>query len=789
MGKVFVSPAIIANEIDQSYLPAAVGSIGAAYIGRMPYGPAFVPYSVTNYTDAANIFGDLDPKYPMSYGLRAYMRNSSQATVVRILGPSGRSVNGTPITPGYVADSMWGIASTNTSGTQGYVHALMEISGSNSLTVTNLVADLFDLRIGSGSTYLVAATCSFLPASSNYIKKILNTDPKQYYQNGYYLKSVLDYTTPKLQNGAGIFFAANYAQTNFQMGYNSASSPWLTSQEFGGGLDWDLFRFHSVGHGNAENGRLKISISNVSVSPNPAVNPYGTFDVDVRLFSDTDKQPVVLESFPACDLDPGSTNYLPLRLGDRYYNYDNTKNKLVPYGNFSNVSKYVRIEMGTGSIPQQALPWGFRGMRKPNLPLTLTGSVTVNGLQDLPYVQNLLDKETQTETSDFIYWGVEFQLSGSIRSRLFPMPALAARDTDFSLKWVTGSTEGTLTYQPGAVTKKQPGPSLTLSTMDPNHAQFSVPLAFGFDGFDVRIKDPTQPETQCITPLQIGTQAFRQAIDCISDPDFIDINMLVIPGMYAPTVVNYGITAVEGRGDTFYVAEISASSANLAANQMNNLGYGSNYAACYYPAVKVVDPVSRQIVTVPPSVPAAAAVAYTDRIAYPWYAPAGLNRGALNADTIGFTVVEAVDRLSQAERDTLYTARVNPIASFPGEGIAIWGQKTMQLKASALDRVNVRRLLIKAKKIIASSGKYLLFEPNNATTWTRFKQLVNPYLQDIQVKNGLSQFLVVMDDTTNTPDLIDRNQMAGTIYLVPTRTAETLTIDFVVSRTGATFSQ
>jgi phage tail sheath protein FI len=326
-------------------------------------------------------------------------------------------------------------------------------------------------------------------------------------------------------------------------------------------------------------------------------------------------------------------------------------------------------------------------------------------------------------------------------------------------------------------------------TMDPGHAQFSVPFAFGFDGFDVRLADPTSNETQCIVPTQLGTQAFRQGIDCISDPDFIDINMLTIPGMYAPPIVNYAIQAVENRGDTFYVAEVSASTAAAAVNQMNNLGYTSNYASTYYPSVKIVDPTSRRIVTVPPSVVAAAAVSYTDRVSYPWYAPAGLNRGALNADTIGFTVVEAVDRLTQTERDMLYAARVNPIASFPAEGVAIWGQKTMQVAASALDRVNVRRLLIKAKKFIASTGKYLLFEPNNANTWTRFKQLVNPFLQDIQIKNGLSQFLVVMDETTNTPDLIDRNQMAGTIYLVPTRAAEALTVDFVVSRTGATFSQ
>ena len=210
------------------------------------------------------------------------------------------------------------------------------------------------------------------------------------------------------------------------------------------------------------------------------------------------------------------------------------------------------------------------------------------------------------------------------------------------MKWVSGSIENTLTYQYGQTSKKAPGSSLGFSSLDPIHAQFTAPIAFGFDGWDPRLTDPLQNETQLVLATQLGTQALRQGIDCIADPDFIDINMMVIPGVFAPTVTNYAISACESRGDAFCIIELSGNDVTTVSTNMNNLGYASNYAATYYPPVKIVDPISNQIVTVPSSVPAAAAIAYTDRISYPWYAPAGMTRGALNVDSTGYTVVETL---------------------------------------------------------------------------------------------------------------------------------------------------
>jgi phage tail sheath protein FI len=207
----------------------------------------------------------------------------------------------------------------------------------------------------------------------------------------------------------------------------------------------------------------------------------------------------------------------------------------------------------------------------------------------------------------------------------------------------------------------------------------------------------------------------------------------------------------------------------------------SNYAATYYPWLRVIDTNTNKLIWVPPSVILPEIYAYNDNVAAEWFAPAGLNRGGI-ASAVGVKV-----RLPQASRDTLYEGKVNPIAQFPGQGICVWGQKTLQRRSSALDRVNVRRLLIAVKKYIASSARYLVFEQNVEATRNRFLNIVNPYLASVQERSGLYAFRVVMDETNNTPDVIDRNILYGQLYLQPTRTAEFIILDFNVLPTGATF--
>jgi phage tail sheath protein FI len=242
------------------------------------------------------------------------------------------------------------------------------------------------------------------------------------------------------------------------------------------------------------------------------------------------------------------------------------------------------------------------------------------------------------------------------------------------------------------------------------------------------------------------------------------------------------------RQDCFYIMDnvvfpASNQTVGLIDAAINSVAdIDSNYVGTYYPWVKILDTNTNKIISVPPSVVLPAVYAANDNSAAEWYAPAGLNRGGIP------TAVQVLDRVTHAERDTLYEGRVNPIAAFPGQGICVWGQKTLQIAPSALDRINVRRLLINLKKFIASSSNYLVFEQNVASTRNRFLSIVTPYLESVQQRNGIYAFQVKMDAENNTPDLIDRNILYGQIYIQPTRTAEFIILDFNILPTGASFN-
>jgi phage tail sheath protein FI len=286
------------------------------------------------------------------------------------------------------------------------------------------------------------------------------------------------------------------------------------------------------------------------------------------------------------------------------------------------------------------------------------------------------------------------------------------------------------------------------------------------------------------TSTASGSIAYSRAIRSLSNADEFDINMVVTPGVIRrlhPSVTTEVIDMVEGRQDCFYIADFTALSDAIgqATEQANEVD--SNYVATYYPWVRTIDTNTNRLLSVPPSTLLPAVFAANDRLAAEWFAPAGLTRGGI----IG--AVSVVNRLTFSERDTLYENKVNPIASFTGQGIVAFGQKTLQDKSSALDRINVRRLLINVKKFIASTSRFLVFEQNTSTTRARFINTVTPYLEAIQQRQGLFAFRVVMDESNNTPDVIDRNILAGQLFLQPTRTAEFIVIDFNILPTGASF--
>jgi phage tail sheath protein FI len=242
------------------------------------------------------------------------------------------------------------------------------------------------------------------------------------------------------------------------------------------------------------------------------------------------------------------------------------------------------------------------------------------------------------------------------------------------------------------------------------------------------------------------------------------------------------INVCEERGDVMTIID-PVPFASTIGNATTEAGErDSSYAAFYWPWVQIADPMTGKYVWVPQSAMMPGIYAFNDKVSAEWFAPAGLNRGGQE------TVIQAERKLTHANRDELYEANVNPVATFPGEGVVVWGQKTLQKKASALDRVNVRRLLINLKKFIASVSKYLVFENNTAATRNRFLSQVNPYMESVQQRQGLYAFKVVMDESNNTPDIIDRNIMKGDIFIQPAKAAEFIVIDFNIMPTGATFN-
>jgi phage tail sheath protein FI len=224
-----------------------------------------------------------------------------------------------------------------------------------------------------------------------------------------------------------------------------------------------------------------------------------------------------------------------------------------------------------------------------------------------------------------------------------------------------------------------------------------------------------------------------------------------------------------------------------AVNKVRQQGYNSSYAACYYPWVQVKAPITGLPTWAPPSVVALGAMSYGQATQAVWFAPAGFTRGGLSEGRGGLPVVNVSQRLSSKERDSLYENNINPIAQFPAEGIVIFGQKTLQATPSALDRINVRRLMIYIKKRISRIASTLLFEPNVSATWARFTSQVAPFLDSIKTGFGLEDFKVVLDSSTTTADLIDRNTMYAKIYVKPTKAVEFIAIDFIVTNQGASF--
>jgi hypothetical protein len=367
-------------------------------------------------------------------------------------------------------------------------------------------------------------------------------------------------------------------------------------------------------------------------------------------------------------------------------------------------------------------------------------------------------------------------------------------------EYVSGSRAG------GSSWTAKSGSAFVLTGSAAGFSKFTSPMFGGFDGFDATEKDPLRNSKIASSPTEVNDTIFyslKKAIDVTSDADFLEYDLAVMPGITNTSLNTQLINACEERADSLAIVDLEggyvpphentlAETANVGdvettVIKLKDLNINSSYGAAFYPWVKIRDTAANSMLYVPPSVVALGTFSSAQRKSAVWFAPAGFTRGGLSEGSAGLPVVGVRQRLTSAERDRLYDANINPIASFPSEGIVIFGQKTLQVTRSALDRINVRRLLIFVKKEISRIASRVLFDQNIQSTWDRFTGQVIPFLEGVQSGAGLMDFRVLLDDTTTTPDLIDRNILYAKIFLKPARAVEFIALDFIITRSGASF--
>jgi len=758
MAERIVSPGVFTRENDLSFLAQGVGEIGAAFIGPFKQGPAFVPTVVRTQSEFEEKFGTPDGTYYTEYAVQNYLREAGTATIVRVAGVGGYN----QVAPIGIAVS--GSAGIKLISTLHSTHNGDEEVGFTGFTISDGSATGSFVVSGSG---IGEVSSSLLSTDNNDVTDVFGTSARgskdaytySYFRNAY--AGVSD---------KNVVQAVTLPTQDFTYDASVASTPFVKSQLISGER-YDLFKFHTLGHGNGENTRFKVSISGVKAAGEDGSTDYSVFTVTVRSFSDTDKRKTVLETFNNVNLDPASPNYIARVIGDRYMTID-SNGKITENGDWLNNSKYIRVEVaGQGSYPVSAAPFAHGAYTNP---IKATDETIV------PAVVYQTTSTSNTTGNPYQYAGIDLETAVvklDNHTYLKPIPDGAGAgsnvvfgfDSQLSLE-MTGSAAAdmikrqfTLAFQGG------------FDGMSPNReiALGSSISAGNSQGFD--LTDSTAS----------GSVAYAKAVNAISNADEYDINMVVTPGIVRrlhTAVTTDVLDMVEARQDAFYIADLTAVNDTISQVTTQASAVDSNYIGSYYPWVKTVDTNTNKLISVPPSVLMPAVFAANDAIAAEWFAPAGLNRGGI----VG--AVSVLNRLTHSERDTLYENKVNPIATFPGQGIVAFGQKTLQDRASALDRINVRRLLITVKKFVASTSRYLVFEQNTATTRGRFINTVQPYLEGIQQRQGLYAFKVVMDETNNTPDVVDRNILAGQIFLQPAKTAEFIVIDFNILPTGASFS-
>jgi hypothetical protein len=632
-------------------------------------------------------------------------------------------------------------------------------------------------------------TCSLDTSSTKYISKVLGTEV---FDKGYedyplysyevypsFLKSAYE---QGLVRGLSLDEAYNVEGDNFLKEWDTTISPMVVSEVRGGKVS-DLFEVQTISDGEAANTQVKITIQNINLDTTE-------FDFIIRDFNDTDENIVILEKFTRCSMNPDLPSFIGRKIG-------------TSDGEYPLNSKYIMLNLADNA-PTDAFPAGFKGF-------TSQDSFSNGKLGNVIYKTNYFDAgETMYYESDGtpvlsngdkvkkVSLGLSSQEGTKFDSDLlkFKGTTAAGKTNGFHLSVnassITGTTYQTTSYDLEGITKGK------LDNI--SYRKFTFAVFGGHDGWDVyrNVKTygdgyifgkSTYTANKTINGGVFSTTtgnsdyyAYLQGIQTYANPEAIDINVFATPGINFydhSSLVNQAIDIIENdRADSLYIIGApNVDDASTIVDNLDTVALDTNYSATYWPWIQVRDTDNATQLYLPPTGEVLKNIALTDNVSYPWFAVAGYSRGLVNA-------IKAKKKLTLDERDTLYKNRINPIATFSDTGTIIWGNKTLQVRESALDRINVRRLLLRARKLISAVAVRLLFEQNDDQVRQEFLRLVNPILESIKKERGLYEFKVTV---SNDPEDIDANTLRGKIYVKPTRSLEFIDLEFIITPTGASF--
>lgn len=790
------------------------------------------------------------------------------------------------------------------------------LTGVISPTADVVARQQFVISIGTAAdpdAYFGPITCSMDPNRGDYFANILNRDPELFGTRGHILYSRYDVDpTIVTMSGSQVltlgdrfragtaaasgtsFVARAYSsgtvgavrQSNFGSRFRAPISPMVISQAIGG-EEIELFQVESLHDGHLPGTTFKISIANV-VKPNvTSADPYGTFSFLVRQYGDTDQNPVILEQYNNCNLNPNSENFVCRKVGTQktYFDFnqaDEEDRKLVTDGDFAAQSNYIRLvptnRLLDGRVPTAALPFGFSGPSVQADPgdVSLSGSVVGSSIPPIPFRQTIargVHSTSRSRRRDLgLYWGVQFQnveipesgkgqddpnasrtinsgvdgfirLYGVIGNNTMVTGTLNERwagqavnadtfnNNKFTLDNVALMSDLNVGYTTSNMTNvtisdakffryfRSGVPAGTASLGDlinlsgnssaasynriASVSKFSFFVSQGFDGTNFQnresrllsntsVRDAENNATEPGGLFDNSVNAYLHGIQIMSNKDDVAINLFAIPGIKQPIVTDRAIDAIENNFDALYIMDIddrlgatpdTISSVGDVLATFEARSLDSSFAAAFYPDVIVADAAFGRRATIAPSAVVLGAFAFNDRIANPFQATAGFSRGVLE------TVVGTTQRLTQQDRDDVYSrGNINPIYQPPGRPFVIFGNKTLDgNNDSALTRINTRRLLIEIRRAIRRAAESVLFDQNNQAALDRLNQLINPILERVQSQGGLTQYRVVIDDTTTTQVERENNTVAGKIFIQPTTAIEVISLDFVIDQSGVTF--